>query len=202
MGVFAKYRKFYREPERISVENARLNRITAELQKNIELQERFNRLSPVTRNIVTETRRVENDRLMGGHKAASIAAALSAFKERDFADPAKRAEYRTLRQMQEAWRAGAQPGGQQKVKPAGSDKRQYNPTGKEFASTKYGTIARLQNVTHRLTAAAWVPAFVTGSAVIPCVQRLLRREVMFALGKAGRGYRVRHRRTWSSGVPC
>jgi len=188
VSVFSRYRPYYRQPERISPENARLNRINAELQKNIEIQERFKRLSPAFEKFDYQTRRVVKD-IAERPKAASIAAALSMFKESDFADPAKRLAYRELRASQ---------GGQQKVKPAGSDRRQFNPSGSDFASTIYGGFAQIG----KKPRISGLPAFMNSWSVIPCIERIVRREVMFARHKAGKGYHSRKRRTWASGVPC
>lgn len=192
MGVFAKYRKFYVEPERISIENARLNRINAALTREQKAAERLESLSPVTKNILNESRRLVKDHQIGGPKAATIAAALGMFKERDFADPAKRLAYRELRALQ------MRPQIQQKVRPAGLDMRRYSPMGKDFAQNVFGSIARIGMFTDRRGR----PKFANAFAVVPCIERLIRREVLFAKGKGGKGYRTPKRRTWASGVPC
>lgn len=206
MGLFSKYRPQYKIPERISPEDARERRLTALLERErrfaelpnfqVKLEEtrRKAALSRVTENILNENTRSD---VKGGKrtrpKAASIAAALSLFTEKDFADPQRRAAYRKLRNLQ---------GGQQNVTPSGGDKRRFNPTGKDYASTIYGTLARLSGVPHALHSAQWQAKFLNPSKVIPCIQRTVRREVMFARRHAGRGYHTPKRRTWASGVPC
>lgn len=82
------------------------------------------------------------------------------------------------------------------MSPVGGDKRRYNPTGKDFASTVHGYRATFRPLD------SWLPAFANPTQVVPCIQRKMRREVMFAKDKAGRGYHAKKRRTWSSGVPC
>lgn len=133
-------------------------------------------------------------------QAALIAAALSSFSEKDFADPAKRNAYRELRRMQLNSQEPATRGGRQKVSPTGGDKRRYDPTGKDHARTRYGEFARY--AVGSPFASSWMQVFRNPTAVIPCIQRKSRREVMFAKGKAGRGYKVKHRRNIFSGVPC
>lgn len=200
MGLFSQYRRFYTEPERISPEIARLNRISAALDKERELQDRY-RLSPVTSKIVGNRRRLVEDALVERPKAASIAAALGAFKERDFADPANRLIYRQLRSRQLALENQRQQA-RQKVKAAASDRRQFNFEGKGFASTLFGTKARVGGVVNPLRGSSWLPSFINPSSVVPCIERMVRREVLFAKGKGGRGYHSPKRRTWASGVPC
>lgn len=206
MGLFSKYRPNYLNPERFSPEEARERRLTAMLERERRFSELPNfqvkldevrrkaALSRVTKNILNEdAERLVKVRKQSGPKAASIAAALKMFTERDFADPQLRSAYRELRRRQ---------GGQQNVVPSGSDKRRYNPTGKDFASTIYGTLARLSGVPHALHSARWQAQFLNPTKVIPCIQRTVRKEVMFAKKHAGKGYRTPKRRTWASGVPC
>lgn len=190
MGYFSKYRPYYSIPERISPENARLNRINAALAENLRLQERYDRLSLDVKNTANAGRRLNQARQQFGPKADLMAAALASFSEKDFADPANRIAYRKLR---------AQQAGRQQSKPSGADKRQFNPTGYDFASTLYGGFATIGK---RLTLKSALPRFHMSYSVIPCIERHVRREVMFAKKKAGRGYRTPKRRTWASGVPC
>lgn len=193
MPWFTKNRYKYYTPERISPEIARERRLEALLER----EQRFNtvpnfaatlsRVSEKNRSSVAKS--IVNERLTDVHKAGLIAAALSQFKESDFASAAKREQYRRLRAAQQA---------EQKVKPSGSDRRHYNPTGKDFASTIYGTVAALS----RRSSLAWVPTFKNPASVLPCIERIVRREVLFANQRAGVGYHTRKRRTWASGVPC
>lgn len=83
---------------------------------------------------------------------------------------------------------------------SGADKRRYDPTGKDYAVHRSGRIA--DYVTAPVMSSSWVQVFKNPGSVVPCIQRHQRQEVMFALGYAGRGYRVKHRRTWKTGVPC
>lgn len=199
MRYFEKYREFYREPERVSPEIARLNRISAALERERRLQDAYS-LSPVTSEIVGNRRRLVEDALAERPKAASIAAALRSFKERDFADPANRLIYRQLRSRQLALVHMRQQA-RQKVSPSGADRRQYNPFESVFKSV-FGTPARVGGSADKLSGAHWLPKFVHPQSVVPCIQRMVRREVMFARNKAGRGYHSPKHRSWASGVPC
>ena len=203
MGLFKHYRHLYKEPERFTPAEARAKRLSAMLEREHRFlqapnfPERLSALSQATtKKVLVNTRRVVNDQKTFGHKAALIAAALSQFKEKDFADPKKRAQYRDLRKQQELLRfAGKSRGGQQKVTPTGGDKRRYDPTGKAYASLTSGNIAKL-------SLRGWSQVFRFPAVTIPCVQRNVRRQVMFAKGFGGRGYRGKKRRTWSSDIPC
>lgn len=76
------------------------------------------------------------------------------------------------------------------VRPSGADRRLFHPERGAHASTIYGTPAMA------------VAGHFLGSLAYPCVQRTMRRQVMFAAGHAGKGYRTRKRRTWTSSVEC
>lgn len=136
------------------------------------------------------------DRLTDGPKADLRAAALrdveiqlAKFTEPDFAVPSNRKKYRALRSAQEELR--------QKVN-ARIDRRFYQPAGHEWPYTKLGTAARYSS----FTSLDGRPLFHRKSALIPCIKRYVRRSVMFALGKGGKGFRVKHKRNHDSEVPC
>lgn len=209
MGIFNnKYQ--YKTPERITPSEARERRLTGLLERERRFEEVPNFLN-VQKRIAAERSRVTttnivNDGKISRQKAASIAAA---FAERDFADPHKRAAYRALRKfslghtrshnelMAELTKIKAREG-QQKSTPSGGNKSYFNPTGKDFAATTSGTVARIG----RAIRTSFMPSFRMPTTVIPCIQRHAQREVMFAKGHAGRGYHTKKRRNWSSGVPC
>lgn len=205
-SYFTKYRHLYKEPERYSPEIARERRLAATLAKEQVLNdERAAALSQVkikTRTPFVPAWKAFDERQSNVHKAASIAAALSQFKERDFADPEKRSSYRELRAQQEylrqvnlyAEQARTREGGQRKVNiTSGSDMRRFMPD-REDVRTSHGTIARV--------GLAGLLGFVNPFGVIPCIQRQVRKEVLFALGKSGKGYHTRKRRSYSSEIPC
>lgn len=203
---FTKNKYLYPEPERFTPSEARARRLAQLLERERRFQElpnfrfvqsRLEReaaLSRVAKNILNEN----PDRVVKGSKrqspkAASIAAALSQFTEKDFSDPAKRKQYRLLRQAQSD---------RKNVPSNTSDKRRFDPTGKDYAKTIAGTSALVSSVVNPLRPSSWTQQFVNPMQTIPCVQRLVRREVMFAKKSAGHGYRTPKRRTWASGIPC
>lgn len=195
---FNKYK--YPEPERFSPTEARERRLTAMLERERRFAEvpgfmpKLDALSQARKKTVNLSRTIVNEDKANLHKAASIAAALAQFSERDFVDPQKRAAYRALRARQEGLR-------NVQAKPV--DARQFNPTGKGgFASTIYGTIPKFGAVHARGPRVGWLPNFHVPTSVVPCIQRAVRREVMFALDLAGRGYRTKKKRNENSGVPC
>lgn len=140
---------------------------------------------------------VVKDRAAIGPKAWLIDAALAKFGERDFADPEKRKAYRALRARQEGLR---------KVQPSGADMRSYHPDKgtdeRGFAQTVYGGVAKIGALIDRGHRQSWLPGFHAASSVIPCIQRTIRREVMFALGHGGKGFHTKKRRTPNSEIPC
>lgn len=161
--------------------------------------------SLTVREFLETAARLDEARNAGGPKAGLTPAAalvlkkrLAEFRETDFGDPVKREAYRALRKMQE----NAARGRSTKSQPTGSDKRRFDPSGKDYAVTKYGTLARLYTNNSATFSKGWLPVFLNPAKVIPCIQRSVQREVMFATKKAGKGYHTRKRRTWSSGVPC
>lgn len=210
MGYFKQYRPFYRIPERVSPEIARERRLAALLEREPRYSQvpnferklgELRQAEPLSRDASKkDTKNVSNVNVKGGQtsrpKAGSMPAAASipyrSFTEAMFADPEKRAAYR-------AWRRS---GGSAKTTPTGADKRQYNPTGKDGASTIYGTNARTSGVRQALNSLGFNPRFIHANQVVPCIQRAVRQEVMFALGHAGRGYHTKKRRNANSGVPC
>jgi len=82
--------------------------------------------------------------------------------------------------------------GSRRAVPSGSDKRRFNPQGKDRSSTIYGTEAQVLAS----------KVFSMAQHVYPCIQRKARREVMFALGHSGRAYRKKRRWTETSNIEC
>lgn len=203
MPRFVKYLRGnpYYDPERVTSSVARPDKqafLQSTKEKNVE------GLSPVVKTSAAnpDLKYVNVDQI-SRHKARAL---LAAFEERHFADPKMRDAYRDLRAI-EMGRPKARQAlipvespdsskkkareGQENVKPSGANKKYYDPTGKGYAVTTSGTIARAR-------AAGWmkhhmIPGYHLASKVVPCIQMATRREVMFAKKKAGKGYKVRHR---------
>lgn len=206
MSLFSKYRPIgykFKEPERITPSEARERRLTVLLEREPRFQAVPN-FTEVRKQIQAsrsqvKTKNIVNDDIQRRQKAASIAAALRSYSEEDFSDPKKREAYRDLRRQQEAVRFEIQSGGgRRKVNPTGLDLRSFNPTGKETASTRSGTAARLRSALLN----TMIPGFKLARQVQPCIQRHAQREVMFAKKYAGKGYHTKKRRTWATGIPC
>jgi len=137
------------------------------------------------------------DRNTDGPKAALTAAALpeikrrlASFGERDFADASSRNEYRRLRQAQFTLEASRQN--------VVSQTKVSKPPRIDWPLTKYGTAARYSG----FTSVAGRPLFRGRQLLDPCIERYVRKQVLFAIGKGGKGFRTPHRRNSNSWIPC
>lgn len=75
------------------------------------------------------------------------------------------------------------------------DRRRFHPAGKDAQpSNIFGASAEFNN------RAKNAPKFF--AEALPCIDRVVRRQVMFALNRAGKGHRKPKRRTWRSLIPC
>lgn len=208
MSLFSKYRAIgykFKEPERITPSEARERRLTGLLERDARFNEVRNfetKLKEMQASRSRVTKEIlSNDRITSGQKAASIAAALKQFKERDFSDPLHRQNYSVLRQAQiDLQNAIRRRGGQRKVNQTGFDQRSFNPAGGFDNRTVTGTAARIAS--RVATAFFPMPSFRHPTLALPCIARHAQREVMFARGYAGKGYKTKKHRTSSSGVPC
>jgi len=203
---FTKGKYLYPEPERFTAAEARSRRLSQLLERErrfenvpnfsfvLARQKAAADLSRVAKKKQSSVPQgTVKGRLSRGPYAASIAAQLAGIhNELDWNDTAKVKKYRLLRQSQ----ADSRPS-----KPTGGDKRHFDPTGKDHAATFAGTLARTTGVSNLLSA-GWNPHFLRQAQVIPCVQRMVRKEVMFAKQKAGHGYHTKKRRNFLSGIPC
>lgn len=196
----------FKEPERRPLHTvARSERLTKLLEHDPRYLEvpnfaaKLRDLSPAPLKIDIALSKLDNNKgLKQSHRKALIAAALSGFHEKDFADPTKRANYRKLREMQLKSREFTSRGGRQNV--SGGDRRFYHPNRRRSAVNRYGVFAELMQ--NPVMSSSWIQVFKNPGSVIPCIQRRERREVLFAKGKGGRGYGGKRRRSWSSLIPC
>ncbi|UDN67852.1 hypothetical protein [robinz microvirus RP_147] len=144
---------------------------------------------------------VKDREKIGPKDALSIASALSRFVEADFSDPKKRTLYRDLRAQQNAlrnatiinqWAKGSKSssgGGLGKSTAAGADRRQFNPSDPQsVGSDVYGNPAPVAGNRYKRPRKA-----------LTCIERAVKRSVMFALGSAGVGYRTKK---GPKGIPC
>lgn len=86
---------------------------------------------------------------------------------------------------------------QEKPKPSQADRRFYRPDH-AYVASKYGYAARVE-VGDRKAAKH---IFAHPELSYPCIQRSIRREVMFANKSAGKGYRRKKRWTHISEIEC
>lgn len=210
MSLF-KGKYHYKTPERLTPAEARSRRLTALLEKERrfldipnfpEVSQRQTRvaeaLSRAKKKLSDdpELASVKGSQRMSPKATSTVAAKLARYRSLsadEFAalPQSHKNHYRMLRKLQIEGVHGS---------PSGGDNRRFNPAGKG-ASTRSGTLARVAGVRNFLQG-GWVPVFVNPWKALPCIQRSTRREVMFAKGHGGRGYKVRHRRSINSGVPC
>lgn len=219
MGLFSKYRPHYTEPERYSPEVARERRLSALLEKERrfldvpnfprKLEEQKLKVDALSRanNAINALNKIKNnDAQARRQKAGMLTAAMDALRPKitsagiSFENEPHRAAYVQLQErLKQHYAQEKALRDARKSSPSGANKSYYNPTGKDFASTIYGQIAGLHN---KDLNAGWVQVFKNPSQVVPCIERHVRRSVMFAKGHAGKGWHTKKRRTWSSGVPC
>lgn len=201
MSLFSgRYR--YTLPERLSKEEARQRRLAAVLERSRkELEDRTSGLSPANvahlervkdfqRKVQSEleTRRRNFEALNKELKSPQVIRRHKAAMSRLFQLHAKA--------MLDGKRATKGARGFRDQASA-SDRRFFNPLGSLLnARTYFGTEAR------SYVSARGKRMFVNPLMSLPCVDRLVRREVMFAKKKAGRGYRVPHRFGPMSMIGC
>ncbi|AXH76278.1 MAG: hypothetical protein [Microviridae sp.] len=208
MPRFRKYLRGnpYYDPERVDKIVTRLKNQTS--PHSLEQQRWLENLSPVakSRAYSTTTRQIVNDEIRPRRKGSSTLTA--GFKEADFADPKKRQLYRALRAIELGSARGHGPhdrhakpmdldlkagGSQQKSVPSGTNKKFFDPTGKDYAATTSGNLARTRARLLGRFKSHMLPGYRLIKKVVPCVQTHQRREVMFAKKRAGKGYKVKHR---------
>lgn len=194
--------------------------ITHELERETSsIASQSNRLSPTPKNKYADPLIKQNVNVAQTErqKARSL---LAAFEERDFVDPERRSAYRALRAIElgspqahaiadrHVRSFGPIPEAgvsQRKIQPetevSGSNKKRFDPTAKlgPYAVSTSGVLARARvagYLKNRL-----VPGYNLASKIVPCIDMHVRREVMFARQKAGKGYKVKHRYN-PNRVPC
>lgn len=212
-GLFGRYPQIfpnrnstlYKEPERFTSSEARQRRLFAELaQQRKALEARAPRLSPANISHLQRLKEFEtkfgaalDERRRRVERAAkrnpsivrspSYIAAMSKLLqlERRRNDLLERAAAERRKKGREA---------------RAVDSRFYNPDrmARMWPRTDFGTDAWLKwNVKGALRQVVRNPFLA-----LPCVDRMVRREVMFAKKKAGKGYRKPHRRGPLSNIGC
>lgn len=201
MGIFGgKYR--YPIPERLSKEEARQRRLVAALEKTRkELEVRPSRLSPV--NVAHLERVKDFQRKILGEIDARRAHIKEIEKEQSSIGKSARrkAAISGLFQLQAKAQSNLQrlrrARSLQRSEASAADRRYFNPAGLFYnPRSVFGTEART------FVGASGKRKFVHKASAVPCIDRAVRKEVMFAFGHAGRGYRVPHRFDPMSLIGC
>jgi hypothetical protein len=207
MSYFSKYRHLYSQPERIDKydPSAVRRRVERELERVRAIEGRRAALSPANQlhiqllqDFVTQKSKAELD-VQRAKERLKVTPSQSNLRDHKAAvsrlfNLAQRVE--RLRKVQ------SQRSAAQTAKPSGGDRRYFNFPSSPTAlnpRTVYGTEA----ITRFISSESGLrPFFKLASLSLPCIQREVRREVMFAHRKAGKGHRTRHRLSPSSLVGC
>lgn len=89
------------------------------------------------------------------------------------------------------------------VPPEPFDGRRWHPEGRNRPTpTVRGSAAATGAVQQSLSFLPPTVSFREPTNVVECIRRAKRREVLFASGKGGRGYRKPKRRSWRSNFGC
>lgn len=193
--------RLYKEPERYPIEIARERRLAATLDRaRKELEERSSPLSLANKVHLDrlkefqakfagelDARRREIERLRKLESSMDNSRRLVAAMSGLFQLKARRAQL--LENVARTRRA-------QVLQAAAADGRFFQFGDSFNPRTVFNTVANLsvRSVGRR--------AFRNPALTIPCVQRVVRREVMFAKGKAGIGHKVRHKFNLLSTIGC
>lgn len=211
MSIFSKYRPYYVEPQRLATDQAsRLQRkVESELKRNLELQERWGRLSAdslIANSKHIDNLRAANERLRRVLDAPDyVVNKTRVLKTELYSSRALRGlslpTLAGLLQREKLNKAKAQPiaprvRSQANAGAAASRNFSFGPQDYRNPRTVFGTEAFHREFTLGRR------KFLAGAITIPCVQRGVRREVMFAKGYAPGGHRGRHRRTPYSSIWC
>lgn len=208
MGIFTQLGfdpNLIKEPERLTPDEARQRRLFSELDRQRKvLEDQPERLS-----------QAYNSRYLNQLKEfqTKFSAELEARRKRDqYFQPesrayqANRSRLLQLVSMQSMLQTKASLEAKRRYQFQKSfvdrSRSQFDPTR---ADTIWQTIAWITEANfHRYPSFAlrFRQKFMNRGVVVPCIQRVARREVMFAKRKAGRGYRVPHKRGPLSNIGC
>lgn len=203
MGIFqGKYT--YKIPERLTPSEIRQRRLFSDFQRmRKELEDQPSRLSPANKTHVTRLKEFE---AKFGAEIESRRARVEQAAKRDPSIVRSRtyqAALSKLLQLQQRrsallQRAAAERRTQARNKATAVDRRLYNPTKSQSPRTIYGTEAWVKQSADAVTRRLFVNPFLA----IPCVQRAVRREVIFAKGHGGKGHKGKRRFSVLSHIGC
>lgn len=208
MGLFSQYRYLYKEPERLSPEEARQRRLTSVLERERErLRVENVRLSPAN---VSHINRLKEFQVKFGAELEARRARMLEVKRsnvnsypKSSALRAARSRLSQLEQRQSALlQAAAAERRRKSMFASAFDRRlfQFDPFAKFSGRTVFGTDAWMKHRVDRKGVARRV--FRSPAISLPCIDRMIRREVMFANKHAGRAYRKPHKFNPLSLIGC
>lgn len=205
MGLFSQYRPLYKLPERLTPDEARERRLTAVLERERERLKVENvSLSPANKFYSNQLK--EFQRKFGAELEARRAR-MDELNRSNVSSYPKSGALKTARsrllQLEQRQRTLLQAAASEKransFKPSGGDRRYWSPYIFN-PRTVFGTEAFVKHRTNRKGVERKL--FKSPGIALPCVERMVRREVMFARGHGGRGHRVRHRFNPLSLIGC
>lgn len=202
MKLYRRYQYQYHMPERLDFEaKSRLARtVEKELERNLALQLQYGRLSPASNiqhlNLLKETH-VRLSRELDAldpvrKKAAKVA---TSFTPTRFLQAALSVSLqRSSERARKANAARSSPA----AKASAADSRNYVPGPQDVrnARTVFGTDA------HFSVNSLGRHYFKHPYLVVPCVQRAVRKEVLFAIGQGGKAHRSPHQKRPYSHIWC
>jgi len=201
MGLFNNIT--YKTPERFSPEEARRNRVLGELSRQRKaLEVKPGSLSQANKFHLNKL--IEFETKFGAEIEARRRRAKLSWQEASVlkSPPKNSPMSRLFKLLQQRSALQQRAASERRVRLAGKatagDRRLYNPDKFQYPKTVFGTqahtIPSLRQVTRRM--------FRHPTLAIPCVQRAIRREVMFAKGHGGKGHKSRHRFNALSLIGC
>lgn len=194
----------YKEPERLTADEARLNRLQSTLSRERErLKAEDVRLSQANKFHINRLKEFESK---FGDELETHRRRVEKLNLRDpsiVRSPTNRATISRFFQLQQRRSALLQRANQERransFKKSFVDRRQFSFN--QFNTTPKSRFGTTAWVNTRLSAALR-RQFVSPLLSLPCLDRVVRREVMFAGKHAGRGHRVRHKRGPFSHIGC
>lgn len=194
----------YKEPERFTSSEARQRRLFAELSRQRkELEVKSTRLSPANKFHLNKLKEFEvkfGARIEYERKRADAAVRRNPSIVRSLSYKAAMSRLLQLQQRRAALLQRAAEERRARLQARAVDSRSWNPDPvvRSYPRTKFGTDAWVQ-----LAPGVRFKQMVRSAMLsLPCLDRMARREVMFAKKKAGRGYRVKHRKGPLSAIGC
>lgn len=211
-GLFAKYpgifpsknHNLYKEPERFTSSEARQRRLFAELSRQRkELEAQPTRLSPANKFHLNRLKEFEakfSARIEFERKRVEHAVRRDPSIVRSLSYKAAMSRLLQLQQRRSALLQRASEERRKRLQERSVDSRYWNPWSevRYYPRTVFGTDAW----TRLGPGDAFRRVVKSALLSLPCLDRSVRRQVMFAKKKAGKGYRVKHRRGPLSAIGC